>query len=142
MGAEIVPLQQDEVAVVPIEGFNDLVLAIGQDLREHDATPVPPAILEAVIDKGGWIGGASAAKSLMDGALVRLAPETVKQLKQGAVFAKDKQGLAPGIPQSRWEARLQERGTDPARRGQPRRCRSDLADHGHAAEPRPAPDGA
>jgi hypothetical protein len=96
MGAEIVPLQQDEVAVVPIEGFNDLVLAIGQDLREHDATPVPRAILEAVIDKGGWIGGASAAKSLMDGSLVRLAPETVKQLKQGAVFAKDKQGLALG----------------------------------------------
>jgi hypothetical protein len=95
MTDEITPLGAGEVAVVPIPGRHDLVLAIGQSLKDP-GEPVGKGVLDAVLEKGGLLGGAMAAQGLLDGSLVRLAPETVTQIKNGAVFLKDKQGFALG----------------------------------------------
>jgi hypothetical protein len=103
MSTDLEPLGDDEVAVIPIEGSDDLVLAIGRGIGEIDA-PVPRSLVDAAVKTGGLLGGAMAATSLLDGSLVRLAPETVYALQQGAVFAKDSQGLwlgslrTPGTP--------------------------------------------
>jgi hypothetical protein len=64
------------------------VLAIGRGIGEIDA-PVSRSLVEAAVKTGGLLGGATAATSLIDGSLVRLAPETVHALQQGAVFAED-----------------------------------------------------
>lgn len=92
---DLVPLGSDEVAIVPIDVERGLVLALGHDLKE-DGEPVARALLDSALDKAGFLGGAYAAKGLLDGSLVRLAPATVERIREGAVFVKDSQGLALG----------------------------------------------
>jgi hypothetical protein len=103
MSSELIPLADDEIAVIPVEGSVDLALAIGKGIGEIDA-PVPRSLVDAAVKTGGLLGGATAATSLLfDGSLVRLAPETVQALNQGAVFAKDAQGCgsAASVPPAR-----------------------------------------
>ena len=95
MGTDLTPLGPDEVVAIPVAERDDLVLVLGHELREG-GSPVPRALVHAAVDKGGLLGGAAAARGLLDGSLVRLAPETVKQLRQGATFVKDSQGFALG----------------------------------------------
>lgn len=92
---ELAPLGEDEVAIVPIDVERGLILALGQDLKEN-GEPVAGALLDAALDKAGLLGGMYAAKGLLDGTLVRLSPQTVARLREGAVFLKDSQGLALG----------------------------------------------
>jgi hypothetical protein len=103
MTSDLSPLGDDEVAVIPVNGTGDLALAIGKGIGEIDAT-VPRSLVDAAVRTGGLLGGATAASSLLlDGSLVRLAPETMQALEHGAVFAKS-QGLwigslrTPGAP--------------------------------------------
>ena len=95
MGTDLTPLGPDEVVAVPVGGDDDLVLVLGRGLKDG-GSPVPWALVDAVVDKGGLLGGAVAARGLLDGSLVRLAPETVKQLRQGATLVKYSQGFALG----------------------------------------------
>lgn len=94
-GVEVEPLGSDEVALIPVDSEKGLVLALGYDLRD-EGEPVARGLLDAALDKAGFLGGAYASKSLLDGSLVRLAPETVSRMREGAVFLKDKQGFALG----------------------------------------------
>lgn len=93
--ASVELLKPDEVALIPIDPDKGLVLALGYDLKE-DGEPVARGLLDAALDKAGFLGGAYASKAMLDGSLVRLAPQTVKQIREGAVFLKDKEGLALG----------------------------------------------
>jgi hypothetical protein len=123
MSSELVPLADDEIAVIPVEGSVDLALAIGKGIGEIDA-PVPRSMVDAAVRTGGLLGGATAASSLLlDGSLVRLAPETVQALNQGAVFARDAQGLwlgslrTPGTPGFSDAVRLVPGAVDPVAAG-------------------------
>ncbi len=122
MAGELEPLQPDEVAVVPIDLETGLVLALGHDLHE-EGEPVARGLLDAALDKAGFLGGAYAATSLLDGSLVRLAPETVEHLKDGAVFLKDAQGFAlgslrtPSVAGVRAAVRLLPEASDPIAAG-------------------------
>ncbi len=95
MVSDLTPLGPDEVVAIPVGEREGLVLLLGCELSDGEAS-VPRAFVDAAVDKGGILGGAVAAKGLLDGSLVRLAPETVKQLREGAAFVKDSQGLALG----------------------------------------------
>lgn len=88
------PLGDDEVALIPVDRDQGLVLALGRELDEGE--PMPKGLLNAALDKAGLAGGLFASKALLDGSLVRLAPETVSRLRDGAVFVRDIQGLALG----------------------------------------------
>lgn len=92
---ELERLGEQEVAAIPIDPETGLVLAIGENLNEGGDL-VPKGFLDAVLDAGGFAGGAFASKALLDGSLVRLSPQTVRRMKEGAVFLKDEQGLALG----------------------------------------------
>jgi hypothetical protein len=93
-GGALEPLGEDEVAVVPVDPEHGLVLVLGREL--HEGEPVPRGLLNEALDKAGLAGGAIGSKALLDGSLVRLAPQTVSQLPDGAVFLRDSQGLALG----------------------------------------------
>lgn len=88
-------LGANEVAVVPIDVERGLGLALGYDLKEA-GDDIARGLMTSALRTGGLLGGAMAAKPLLDGTLVRLAPETVKRMREGAVFVKDAQGLALG----------------------------------------------
>jgi hypothetical protein len=122
MSSDVVPLGDDEVAVVPVESSDGLALALGKDLADL-GDPVPRSLVQAAIDKGGLLGGAMAAKPLLDGSMVRLAPETVQALKNGSVFARDAKGMwlgtlrNPGSPGFTGAVRMVPRATQPAAAG-------------------------
>jgi hypothetical protein len=96
MSSDLAPLADDEVAVTPIAGSDDLVLAIGKGIGEIDGR-VPRSLVNAAVTTGGLLGGATAAKSLLDGSLIRLAPETVHAIKQGLDYHTDAHGQLLGI---------------------------------------------
>jgi hypothetical protein len=90
----IEPLADDEVALIPVDRDQGLVLALAKEPPAGDL--IPTGLLDSALDKAGLAGGAFASMALLDGSLVRLAPETVGRLKEGAVFLRDSQGFALG----------------------------------------------
>jgi hypothetical protein len=93
-GSELEALADNEVAFIPIDKEQGLVLALGHGL--DDGLPVPKGLLDSALDLAGFAGGALSSKALLDGSLVRLAPQTVSRMKDGAVFLRDADGVALG----------------------------------------------
>jgi hypothetical protein len=89
-------LGEDEVAVVPVDPERGLALVLGAEVIDAESWQMPRGMIANAIRVGGILGGATAAKPLLDGSLVALAPQTVARLKEGAVFTKDAQGFALG----------------------------------------------
>jgi hypothetical protein len=89
-------LGEDEVAVVPVDAERGLALVIGAEAIDGESWQMPKGMIANAIRVGGILGGATAAKPLLDGSLVALAPQTVARIKEGAVFTKDAQGFKLG----------------------------------------------
>lgn len=87
---------EDEVAVVPVDAERGLALVLGAEVIDAESWQMPRGMIANAINVGGILGGATAAKALLDGSLVALAPQTVARLQEGAVFSKDAQGFALG----------------------------------------------
>lgn len=89
------PLSDDEVAVLPIDG-TDLGVVLGARVDDPRAVAIPPDLIKSLLQVGGVLGGLRTSTALLDGSLIRLAPETVERLRGGAVFVQDAHGLALG----------------------------------------------
>lgn len=90
------PLRENEVAVIPIDPERGLALVLGDQVLDAPSWAVPKGLIADALNIGGLLGGAGAAKSLLDGSLVALAPETVKRLNEGAKFVTDGHGFSLG----------------------------------------------
>lgn len=90
------PLESDEVAVLPVDQEAGIALVIGASVTDEISWKMPQGLVSDFLAVGGLIGAGTAAKSLLDGSLVRLAPQTMEQLRQGAVFVTDAQGFSLG----------------------------------------------
>ena len=86
----------DEVAVIPVDAERGLALVLGAEVIDAESWQMPRGLISGAISVGGILGGGGAAKALLDGSLVSLAPQTVARLKEGAVFTKDAQGFRLG----------------------------------------------
>jgi hypothetical protein len=86
----------EEVAVLPVDVERGLALVVGAEVTDAESWRMPKGLIADAFTVGGLLGGASAAKSLLDGSLVALAPQTVARLQDGAEFARDGQGFALG----------------------------------------------
>lgn len=89
-------LDAGEVAILPVDVERGIALVLGAEVTEGQSLPVPKGLIADALTVGGLLGGASASKSLLDGSLVRLSPQTMARIRQGAVFARDKQDVAYG----------------------------------------------
>jgi hypothetical protein len=89
-------LKPGEVAVLPVDVERGLALVLGTDIIEGESWPMPKGLIADALTVGGLMGGAGASKALLDGSLVRLAPQTLARIRQGAVFARDKQDVPYG----------------------------------------------
>lgn len=85
-------LGSDQVAVLPVDVERGLALVLGAEVTDAESWKMPRGLIADTLSVGGLLGGASAAKSLLDGSLVTLAPQTIARLQEGAVFSRDKQG--------------------------------------------------
>lgn len=89
-------LGEHEVAVVPVDAERGLALVLGAEVTDAESWQMPRGLIAQAINVGGILGGASAAKAMVDGSLVALAPQTAQRLNQGAWFLRDSQGFALG----------------------------------------------
>ncbi len=89
-------LASDEVVVLPVDVERGLALVLGAEVTGAKSWQMPRGLIADAITVGGLLGGGVGAKSLLDGSLVALAPQTVASLKDGAMFVKDGQGFALG----------------------------------------------
>lgn len=97
MGEDAVALRDDEAFVVPVDIESGVAFCAGADptlLGERLETD--PSLVNRFLEVGNYTLAADAARRLADGTLVRLSPETVKQLSDGAAFVRDGQGFALG----------------------------------------------
>lgn len=86
----------NEVAILPVDVERGLALVVGAEVTDAESWQVPRGLLADALSVGGLLGGGIAAKSLVDGSLVALAPQTLASLKDGARFVTDGQGFAIG----------------------------------------------
>lgn len=89
-------LSEDEVAVIPVDPERGLALVLGGAVLDAESWQIPRGMIDSAITAGGLFGGAVAAKDLLDGSLVRLAPQTLARIKEGAYFSKDAEGFRLG----------------------------------------------
>ena len=85
-----------EVAVLPVDVERGLALVLGAEVSDVESWKMPRGLLADAVSVGGLLGGGIAAKPLLDGSLVALAPQTVASLKDGATFVTDGHGFAIG----------------------------------------------
>ena len=84
------------VAVVPIDVERGLALVLGAEVTDAESWRMPRSLVADALHVGGLLGGAVAAKPLLEGSVVVLAPQTVARLKDGAEFVKDGHGFRLG----------------------------------------------
>ena len=89
-------LASDEVAVLPVDVERGIALVLGAEVTDAKSWRMPRGLVADALSIGGLLGGAVAAKPLLDGSLVVLAPQTVARLENGAKFVQDGQGFALG----------------------------------------------
>lgn len=89
-------LAGDKVVVLPVDVERGLALVLGAEVTDAKSWQMPRGLIADALSVGGLLGGAGAAKSLLDASLVTLAPQTVASLKGGAEFVKDAQGFSIG----------------------------------------------
>lgn len=88
--------QGGEVVVVPVDVERGLALVLGAEVTDAESWSMPKGLIADALNVGGLLGGATAAKSLLDGSLVALAPEILAKIGNGAEFLKGKDGFALG----------------------------------------------
>lgn len=90
-------LRDGEALVVPVDLEDGLALVFGIDPTAI-GTPQPASrsLIDRYLQVAGYTGGANVARRLADGSLVRLAPETLERMREGATFAQSK-GVAIGV---------------------------------------------
>lgn len=97
MADDLDPLREDEALLVPVDLANGLALVAGIDAKLlGKPEPVSRSLVDRFLQTAGYAGGANAARRLTDGSLVRLAPETMRKLNQGATLAQSK-SVALGV---------------------------------------------
>jgi hypothetical protein len=89
-------LADGEMAVIPVDVERGLALVLGAEVTDVESWQMPRGLVADVLNVGGLLGGASAAKALREASLITLAPETLARLNDGAVFARDKRDVAIG----------------------------------------------
>ena len=89
-------LTTDEVAVLPVDVERGLAVVLGAEVTDAESWPMPKGLVAEALTAGGLAGGAVAAKPLLDGAVVVLAPQTVARLNDGAKFVTDGHGFSLG----------------------------------------------
>lgn len=88
---------EGEVAVIPVDAERGLALVLGGEVLDAESWQMPKGLVANALSAGGLLGGGSAAEALAsDASLVRLAPQTVKRLEQGAVYSRDGDGFRLG----------------------------------------------
>ena len=87
----------DGALVIPVDVERGLALVLGAEVIDAESWRMPKGLIADAIGIGGLLGGASAAKSLLDGSLVALAPQTVAKLGKGVEFVPDGPGVSLAI---------------------------------------------
>ena len=96
MGDDVVVLEGGEAFVVPVDAESGVVFCANVDpCVLGEPLEVSRSLVTRFLEVAGYGLSASAARRLTDGSLVRLAPETMKQLDNGLKFAHSK-GYALG----------------------------------------------
>lgn len=86
----------EPVAVVPVDVDRGLALVLGTEVVDAESWQMPKGLVADALNVGGLLGGTVAAKSLLEGSLYVVAPETLARLGNGVEFATDKQGVTLG----------------------------------------------
>ena len=89
-------LARQEVAVLPVDVERGLALVLGAEVADAESWRMPKGLVADALSIGGLLGGAVAAKPLLEGSVVVLAPQTVARLKDGAEFVTDGHGFRIG----------------------------------------------
>lgn len=96
--SDLPALQDGEAVVIPADLERGIALVANID-PELLGRPMGADRLAVgrLLEVANYGFAADAARKLMDGSLVRLAPETVEQLRSGLDFARDAKGMALGM---------------------------------------------
>lgn len=96
--SDLPALQDGEAVVIPADLERGIALVANID-PELLGRPMGADRLAVgrLLEAANYGFAADAARKLMDGSLVRLAPETVEQLSSGLDFARDAKGMALGM---------------------------------------------